>query len=118
MYSCGNMSKYFTVKRKCLRAGLCLLSLPPDSTDITGTQHRRPRVGERTRGGADALQTKIAIAVQNLDPARYQEQLQSIISELPDAAGCDSAFVALISDDGNEGDGKSGHETHTNIGPS
>jgi diguanylate cyclase (GGDEF)-like protein/PAS domain S-box-containing protein len=104
LYSGGNMSKYFTVKRKCLRARLCLLSLPPDSTDMTGTQHRRPRVGERTRGAADALQTKIAVAVQNLDPARYLEQLQSIISELPDAAGCDSAFVALISDDGNEFD--------------
>lgn len=102
MYYCGNVSKYFTVIRKCLRAGLCLLSLPSDSSDTTGTRHRRPRVGERTRGGADALQTKIAVAVQNLEPARYQEQLQSIISELPDAAGCDSAFVALINDDGNE----------------
>ncbi len=102
MYSCGKVSKYFTVERKCLRAGLCFLNLPPDSTDTTGVRHRRPRVGERTRGGADALQTKIAVAVQNLDPARYQEQLQSIISELPDAAGCDSAFVAFISDDGTE----------------
>jgi len=96
------MSKYFTVKRKCLRAGLCLLSVPSDSTDTTGVRHRRPRVGERTRGAADALQTKIAVAVQNLEPARYQEQLQSIISEMPDAAGCDSAFVALISEDGKE----------------
>ena len=96
------MSKYFTVKRKCLRAGLCLLSVPSDRTDTTGVRHRRPRVGERTRGAADALQTKIAVAVQNLEPARYQEQLQSIISELPDAAGCDSAFVAFISDDGKE----------------
>ena len=96
------MSKYLTVKRKCLRAGLCLLSVPSDITDTTGVRHRRPRVGERTRGGADALQTKIAVAVQNLEPARYLEQLQSIISEMPDAAGCDSAFVALISDDGKE----------------
>jgi diguanylate cyclase (GGDEF)-like protein/PAS domain S-box-containing protein len=102
LYSCGNMSKYLTVKRKCLRAGLCLLSQPPDIIDTTGTRHRRPRVGERTRGGADALQTKIAVAVQNLEPARYREQLQSIIAELPDAAGCDAAFVALISDDGDE----------------
>ncbi len=102
MYSCGKMSKYLTVKRKCLRAGLCLLSVPSDITDTTGVRHRRPRVGERTRGGADALQTKIAVAVQNLDPATYKEQLQSIISEMPDAAGCDSAFVALISDDGSE----------------
>jgi len=96
------MSKYFTVKRKFLRAGLCLLSVPSDSTDTTGVRHRRPRVGERTRGAADALQTKIAVAVQNLDPVRYLEQLQTIISELPDAAGCDSAFVALISDDGEQ----------------
>ena len=76
------------------------MSLPPDSKEISGIRHRRPRVGERTRGAADALQTKIAVSVQTLDPANYKEQLQTIIAELPDAAGCDAAFVALISDDG------------------
>ncbi len=100
MYSCCNVSKYFPVKRKGLRAGLCLVSVPPDSSDTSGIRHRRPRAGERTRGGADALQTKIAIAFQNLAPAKLQEQLQEIIGEIPDAAGCDSAFVALMSDDG------------------
>jgi diguanylate cyclase (GGDEF)-like protein/PAS domain S-box-containing protein len=76
------------------------LSVPPDTTETTGIRHRRPREGERTRGGADALQTKIAVGVQNLEPANYKEQLQSIIAEMPDAAGCDAAFVALIADDG------------------
>ncbi len=94
------MSEYFPVKRKGLRAGLCLLSVPPDSSDTSGIRHRRPRAGERTRGGADALQTKIAVAVQNLEPARFKEQLQDIVGEIPDAAGCDSAFVVLISEDG------------------
>ena len=94
------MSKYFPVKRKGLRAGLCLLSLPPDTTEASGIRHRRPRAGERTRGAADALQTKIAVGVQNLDPAKYKQQLQDIIAEMPDAAGCDAAFIALIADDG------------------
>jgi diguanylate cyclase (GGDEF)-like protein/PAS domain S-box-containing protein len=76
------------------------LSVPPDTTETTEIRHRRPREGERTRGGADALQTKIAVGVQNLEPANYKEQLQSIIAEMPDAAGCDAAFVALIADDG------------------
>ena len=76
------------------------MSVPPDSSDTSGIRHRRPRAGERTRGGADALQTKIAIAFQNLEPANLQEQLQEIIGEIPDAAGCDSAFVSLVSENG------------------
>ena len=32
--------------------------------------------------------------------SRHQEQLAANIDELPDAAGCDAAFVALISEDG------------------
>jgi diguanylate cyclase (GGDEF)-like protein/PAS domain S-box-containing protein len=76
------------------------LSVPPDSNEISGVRHRRPRAGERTRGSADALQTKIAVGVQTLDPASYKSQLQAIIAELPEAAGCDAAFVALISEDG------------------
>ncbi|MGI9200775.1 MAG: EAL domain-containing protein [Woeseiaceae bacterium] len=78
------------------------MSVPPDSTDTSGIRHRRPKVGERTRGAADALQTKIAVALQNLDSATYRDQLQTIIDEMPDAAGCDSAMVALIDDDGEE----------------
>jgi diguanylate cyclase (GGDEF)-like protein/PAS domain S-box-containing protein len=76
------------------------VSNPPDSGATTGVRHRRPRAGTRTRGAADALQTQIAVGVLNLDPARYLEQLQSNIDDLPEAAGCDSAFVALISEDG------------------
>ncbi|MDX2411490.1 MAG: EAL domain-containing protein [Woeseiaceae bacterium] len=73
---------------------------PPDSSGTASVRHRRPRAGTRTRGAADALQTKIAIGVLNLDASNYQEQLQANIGELPDAAGCDAAFVALLSDDG------------------
>ena len=29
--------------------------------------HRRPAPGERNRGGVDALQTKVAVNLQNLD---------------------------------------------------
>jgi len=73
---------------------------PPDNRDTIGVRHRRPRAGTRTRGAADALQTKIAVSVLNLEPATYRQQLQANIDDLPDAAGCDSAFVALISADG------------------
>ena len=73
----------------------------PDS-DTTTVRHRRPRAGTRTRGAADALQTKIAVGVLNLDPEKYLEQLQANITELPDAAGCDAAFIALFSNDGLE----------------
>ena len=64
-------------------------------------RHRRPRAGQRTRGAADALQTKIAVAVQNLSSTDYLEQLQANVTEMPDAAGCDAAFVALINEDGS-----------------
>jgi diguanylate cyclase (GGDEF)-like protein/PAS domain S-box-containing protein len=77
------------------------VSSPPDTTDTAGVRHRRPRAGTRNRGAADALQTKIAIGVLNLDPTTYEEQLRTNIAELPDAAGCDAAFVVLISDDGS-----------------
>ncbi|MGI9248970.1 MAG: hypothetical protein ACR2QI_08125, partial [Woeseiaceae bacterium] len=72
-----------------------------DTTTPTGIRHRRPRAGERTRGAVDALQTKIAVGVQNLDPETYIDQLQANIDELPEATGADSAFIALISDDGS-----------------
>jgi diguanylate cyclase (GGDEF)-like protein/PAS domain S-box-containing protein len=73
---------------------------PSDNTTTTGIHHRRPREGERTRGAVDALQTKIAVGVQNLDPSKYREQLQAIVDELPEATGADSAFIALISENG------------------
>ena len=78
------------------------MSSPPDTSDTTGVRHRRPRAGTRNRGAADALQTKIAIGVLNLDPNTYEEQLRTNIAELPDAAGCDAAFVVLISEDGTQ----------------
>jgi diguanylate cyclase (GGDEF)-like protein/PAS domain S-box-containing protein len=76
------------------------LTKPPDNSGTTSVRHRRPRAGTRTRGAADALQTKIAVGVLTLDASNYQEQLKANIGELPDAAGCDAAFVALLSDDG------------------
>ncbi len=75
---------------------------PSDSTTITGIRPRRPRAGERTRGAVDALQTKIAVDLQSLDATDYREQLQSNILELPDAAGCDAAFLVLIDEEGRE----------------
>ena len=72
----------------------------PDTTTATGIRHRKPRAGERTRGAVDAMQTKFAVGVQNLDPHVYIEQLQANIDELPDASGADAAFIALISEDG------------------
>ena len=74
----------------------------PDTTTATGIRHRKPRAGERTRGAVDAMQTKFAVGVQNLDPHVYIDQLQANIDELPDASGADAAFIALISEDGRE----------------
>ena len=74
---------------------------PSDTPISSPIRHRRPRAGDRTRGSVDALQTKIAVSVQNLDADRYIEQLQSNIDELPDATGADSAFIALFSEDGS-----------------
>ncbi|MDJ0749513.1 MAG: EAL domain-containing protein [Woeseiaceae bacterium] len=73
---------------------------PSDTTTVTGIQHRKPRAGERTRGAVDAMQTKIAVSIQNLDPAAYLEQLQAVVEELPEATGADAAFIALIDEDG------------------
>jgi diguanylate cyclase (GGDEF)-like protein/PAS domain S-box-containing protein len=39
--------------------------------------------------------------VQNLSSTDYLEQLQANVTEMPDAAGCDAAFVALINEDGS-----------------
>jgi len=73
---------------------------PSDTTTTPGIRHRRPRAGERTRGALDALQTQIAVNLQNLDAAGRDDMLQANIAELPDATGCDAAFLALISEDG------------------
>lgn len=59
----------------------------------------RPRVGERTRGAVDALHTKIAVALQSLDASNWRDQVAQAIGELPDATGCDSAFLALFNED-------------------
>ena len=67
-----------------------------DKTAPIVTQRRRPRAGERTRGAADALQTKIAVNLQHLARSRLTDQLRDNIAEIPEAAGCDAAFLALF----------------------
>ena len=62
-------------------------------------RRRRPTPGERNRGAVDALQTKIAVNLQNLDSATFTSQLEANIKELPDATGCDAAFLALFTPD-------------------
>ena len=73
-----------------------------DTVTLAAIRQRRPRAGERTRGAVDALQTKIAVDLQNLRADTYRDALQANVAELPDAAGCDAAFLALISDDGQD----------------
>ncbi len=62
-------------------------------------RRRRPAPGERNRGAVDALQTQIAVNVQHLDQDRFKDQLRENIAKLPDATGCDAAFLALFSTD-------------------
>ena len=69
------------------------------SAQKTIARRRRPSPGERNRGSVDALQTKIAVDVQHLRLEDYEEQLRGNIAELPDATGCDAAFLALFSAD-------------------
>ena len=72
-----------------------------DTSITTGIRPRRPRAGERTRGAVDALQTKLAIDLQSLEVDSWDTQLQSCVDEMPEAAGCDAAFLALIDEDGD-----------------
>ncbi len=75
---------------------------PPSDHKISGAvpvRRSRPKAGERNRGSVDALQTKIAVNLQNLDSEKYLQQLSDNIAELPDATGCDAAFLALFTDD-------------------
>ena len=77
------------------------MTTPSDSNieDTARIQRKRPPPGERNRGAVDALQTKIAVNIQHLDQDRFKEQLHDNIAELPDATGCDAAFLALFSAD-------------------
>ena len=69
------------------------------SSGPASVMRRRLPPGERNRGAVDALQTKIAVNVQHLDADRFKDQLRDSIGELPDATGCDAAFLALFSND-------------------
>jgi diguanylate cyclase (GGDEF)-like protein/PAS domain S-box-containing protein len=77
------------------------MATPSDSKSAGPASVKRRRLppGERNRGAVDALQTKIAVNVQHLDPERFQDQLRDSIGELPDATGCDAAFLVLFSND-------------------
>jgi diguanylate cyclase (GGDEF)-like protein/PAS domain S-box-containing protein len=77
------------------------MSTPSESksSGSARVRRRRPPPGERNRGAVDALQTKIAVNIQNLDQDRFKEQLSDNIAELPDATGCDAAFLALFGSD-------------------
>jgi diguanylate cyclase (GGDEF)-like protein/PAS domain S-box-containing protein len=76
------------------------MSTPSGSKSLGGARaRRRPPPGERNRGAVDALQTKIAVNIQHLEQDRFKDQLRDNISELPDATGCDAAFLALFSAD-------------------
>ncbi len=65
------------------------MSTPSDSKSERPLSVRRgrPSPGERNRGAVDALQTKIAVNVQDLQQDRFQEQLRDNIAEMPDATG-------------------------------
>ncbi|MEO1202856.1 MAG: hypothetical protein AAFX10_09120, partial [Pseudomonadota bacterium] len=73
-------------------------------TSDTGTtgnvRLRKPREGTRNRGAVDALQTKIAVSLQNLDAVRRDDTLRTCIDDLPDAAGVDVAMLCFLSEDG------------------
>ena len=88
MYSFGNVSE------SKFMAGAS------DRRTTTRVRQRRPRAGTRNRGAVDALQTKIAVSLQNLEHSRRDEQLKSCIDDLPDAAGVDCAMLCLFSEDG------------------
>jgi len=76
------------------------MSVPTDGkSSRAAVRRRRPAPGERNIGAVDALQTKIAVDVQNLDQDRFKDQLRNSIAELPDATGCDAAFLVMFSGD-------------------
>lgn len=91
LYSSSIVSEYLSV-----------MTHSSDTSDKSGIRHRRPRAGERTRGAIDAMQTKIAVGIQNLDPDNYLERLQAAVDELPEATGADCGFIALISENGEK----------------
>jgi PAS domain-containing protein len=72
----------------------------PDSSANRGIRTPRPRAGTRTRGSVDALQTRIAVNLQQLDGRQRDAHLARIIGEIPEAAGVDAAFLCLFNEDG------------------
>jgi diguanylate cyclase (GGDEF)-like protein/PAS domain S-box-containing protein len=72
----------------------------PDSSANRSIRTPRPRAGTRTRGSVDALQTRIAVNLQQLDRNAHDAHLARIIGEMPEAAGVDAAFLCLFNADG------------------
>ena len=71
-----------------------------ESTADNGIRRRRPRAGTRNRGTVDAIQTKIAVDLQNLESSSCDTQLAANIAELPEAIGTECAFLCLFDDEG------------------
>ena len=69
---------------------------PPSETSTTMIRVRRPPAGTRTRGAVDALQTRLAVALQTLDHEDQGSSLAALVEDIPEAVGCDSACIALI----------------------
>ncbi len=69
-------------------------------TSTTTIRARRPRAGTRTRGAVDALQTRIAVSLQDLEPTAVDTILGTLIEDVPEAAGTDAACIVLINEDG------------------
>ena len=79
------------------------MSPPTDhGRTATGIRNRRPQAGERTRGAVDALQTRIAIALQSLPATSTRDALAAVVADIPDAAGCDAAIICLVGEDGRK----------------
>ncbi len=74
----------------------------PSDTSTTIIRQRRPRAGTRTRGAVDALQTRLAVALQTLDADALDESLPALVDDIPEALGCDAACVVLVDDAGSK----------------
>lgn len=77
------------------------MSEPETSTLTPGEILALRRGADEARAvGVDALYTKIAVGLLELDPEALDETLLSAMSELRDATGLDAAFVALLDEEG------------------
>ncbi len=83
-------------------ATICGQMTSQSDTTTTTIRARRPKAGTRTRGSVDALQTRIAVSLQNLDAESLGSALDAIVDDIPEAAGSDAACIVLLSADGTK----------------